>query len=192
MVIIKSMVTRAFRTLMLLAIVVPLAGCSLNKASSQAAFMGDSITESWTFPRVNYGVHGDTTARMLARFPQQVLAHPYKTVYILGGTNDVLLHIAPETTIDNLDSMIQLAQSHHIEPVLGEIPPILRDGGAYSASVRDLNARILSLASLRHIAVVDYYDAIAGHPGFQSDGIHIKRRGYLAMEGRLLSTKNPF
>ena len=166
--------------------------CSLNKASSQVAFIGDSITESWNFPRVNYGMHGNTTAQMLARFSQQILTHPYKTVHILGGTNDVLLHISPQVTIHNLDSMIQLAQSRNIEPILGEIPPIVRDEGAYSAAVLDLNTRIRNLAALRDVPLVDYYDGIAGHPSFQSDGVHLKRLGYAVMEGKLLSTKNPF
>ena len=154
--------------------------------------MGDSITEGWSFPRVNYGVHGNTTEQMLARFPQQILNHPYKTVHILGGTNDVLLHVPPDATIHNLDAMIQLARSHQIEPILGEIPPILLENGAYSAAVLDLNRRILDLAVMRHVAVVDYYDAVAGHPGFQSDGVHFKRRGYVVMERELLSTKNVF
>lgn len=186
------MMARSLRNLIILTIILSPAGCSLNKASSQVAFMGDSITEGWSFPRVNYGVHGNTTTQMLARFPQQILSHPYKTVHILGGTNDVLLHIPPETTIQNLDAMIQMARSHQIEPLLGEIPPITLNNGAYSAAVLDLNKRIRDLAAERHVALVDYYDAVAGHPGYQSDGVHFKRRGYIVMESQLLTTKNVF
>ncbi|MBV8436274.1 MAG: hypothetical protein JOY95_02025 [Silvibacterium sp.] len=180
------------RNLSILTIALFLIGCALNKASSQVAFIGDSITEGWAFPRVNYGVHGNTTAQMLARFPQQILTHPYKTVHILGGTNDVLLHIPPETTIRNLDIMIELAQSHNIEPIVGEIPPILLDHGAFSAAVLDLDNRIRNLAALRHVAVVNYYDVIAGRPDAIGDGVHLKRRGYAVMEGQLLSTRNVF
>jgi len=37
-----------------------------NRASSDIAFMGDSLTEGWSFPRVNLGKHGQTTGEMLS------------------------------------------------------------------------------------------------------------------------------
>ena len=57
-----------------------LAGCGRMKANPHDAFMGDSITEGWTLPTVNLGIHGQTTAEMLARFPRQVLDQGYSTV----------------------------------------------------------------------------------------------------------------
>ena len=112
-----------------------LAGCGSMHANPHDAFMGDSITEGWTLPTVNLGIHGQTTAQMLERFPRQVPGHGYTTVFILGGTNDTLLHLDPQETIANLGRMVDLAQAAKIEPVLSEIPPIFRDNGAYSAAV---------------------------------------------------------
>lgn len=167
-------------------------GCGLNHASSRLAFMGDSITMGWSFPRVNFGIHGQTTAEMLARFPNQVLHHGYRGVVILGGTNDVLLNISPDVTIANLARMIDLAQADGIEPTLCEIPPIFRTDQPYQARVTELNRRIIGLATAKRIKLVDYYDPIRDHPGYSSDGVHFKRRGYLVMERALLKVESPF
>lgn len=169
-----------------------LAGCGGVHANPHDAFMGDSITEGWTLPAVNLGIYGQTTAQMLDRFPRQVPGHGYSTVFILGGTNDTLLHIDPQETIANLGRMVDLAQAAKIEPVLSEIPPIFRDHGTYLAAVDILNAKIIQLAADRNLKLVNYYAALDGHPGFESDGVHMKRRGYLMMDLALMRTKSPF
>ena len=167
-------------------------GCSLNRASSRIAFMGDSITQGWSLPRVNLGIHGQTTAQMVERFPQQVLGHGYQRVIILGGTNDVLLGISPDITVANLSKMIDLADSGKVEPTICEIPPIFRTDRDYNTQIEALNKRIAGLAAARHIKLVDYFDALDHHPGYSSDGVHMKRRGYLAMERALLQVESPF
>jgi lysophospholipase L1-like esterase len=168
------------------------AGCGLNRASSRIAFMGDSITQGWTLPRVNLGVHGQTTGEMLARFPAQVLGHGYTQVIILGGTNDVLLKIPAEVTVANLGRMVDLARQAGIEPTVCEIPPIFLTDRDYHTPVAELNRRIVALAANRKIKLVDYYDAIDHHPNYSSDGVHFKRRGYFAMERALLHVESPF
>lgn len=82
-----------------------LSGCSLLKADPHIASLGDSIFEAWWYPSANLGHHGDTVARMLARFPLVVPGHGYTTVVLMGGSNDVLLGIDPETTIQNLETL---------------------------------------------------------------------------------------
>ncbi len=177
---------------MLLAAAVLMTGCGGVHANPHDAFMGDSITQGWTLPTVNLGIHGQTTAQMLERFPRQVAGHGYGTVFILGGTNDTLLHIDPQITVTNLGKMVDLAQAAHIEPVLAEIPPIYRDNGAYAAAVDRLNAQIAQLAADRNVKLVNYYAALDGHPQFESDGVHMKRRGYWMMDIALMRTKSPF
>lgn len=169
-----------------------LSGCGSPKSNEHDAFMGDSITQGWTLPRVNLGIHGQTTAQMLVRFPHQIIGHGYTTVFILGGTNDVLLHIDPQATVANLGHMADLAESAKIEPVLAEIPPIFRDHGAFSPAVVALNQQIVQLADSRHLKLVNYYGALIDHPDFESDGVHMKRRGYLMMDIALMRTKSPF
>jgi acyl-CoA thioesterase I len=167
-------------------------GCSLNRASDDYAFLGDSITFGWNLPRHNLGVYGQTSAQILARYPTQVHGHPYSRLYILAGTNDTWQHIDPGTTIANLSRLVDLAQADHIQPILAEIPPMFIEQGRYQPAVRELNRRIVELAQSRHVTLVDYYDAIGDRRSFSGDGVHLKRRGYLAMELALLRSSNPF
>jgi hypothetical protein len=63
--------------------------------SNVVAFMGDSETARWNLPQfdtggqtLNFGVPGDNTAQMLARFDSVIAAAP-GVVVILGGINDL-------------------------------------------------------------------------------------------------------
>ena len=167
-------------------------GCGLNRASDKYAFLGDSITEGWALPRHNLGIYGQTSAQILNRYPTQVHGHPYRRLYILAGTNDIWQQMDPDVTIANLARIVDLAQADHIQPVLAEIPPMFIDGGRYQPAVRELNRRIVQLAQSRQLPLVDYYDAIGNHRSYSSDGVHMKRRGYLAMEVALVHASNPF
>jgi lysophospholipase L1-like esterase len=168
-----------------------LAGCHLVHAGADVAFLGDSITEGWSYPTVNYGVHGNTTAQMLARFDRLIPGHGYHTVVLLGGTNDVLLGIDPDVTIQNLEKLAEETMEQHAEPILCEIPPIFHSYDPavtkdFGPQVIDLNNRIAKLAAAHNWKLVDYYTPISGHPDDSSDGVHMKRKGYLAMERALL------
>lgn len=165
---------------------------ALNHASSKVAFMGDSITQGWAFPRVNFGIHGETTAQMRARFRRQIDGQGYRTVVILGGTNDTLLHLDESVTLENLGVMVDLARQAKVEPVLSEIPPIYTGGGQHLADVARLDAGIIELAHAKHVRLIDYFDALDGSPAVFSDGTHLKRRGYARMEWALLRVLNPF
>ena len=175
----------------LLAALAVLSGCRLVKASPQVAFLGDSLTQGWSYPATNLGVHGNTTAQMLERFPRLIPGHGYSTVVILGGTNDVLLGIPPETTIRNLQQLGDETVRQHAAPILCEIPPIFHDyrpedPTSFDPNVRNLNQRIQQLAALNHWKLADYYTPLAGHPEYSSDGVHMKRDGYVLMERALL------
>jgi lysophospholipase L1-like esterase len=166
-------------------------GCYYVHADPHVAFLGDSITARWHYPVANYGIVGDTTAQMLARFPRLIPGHGFTKVVILGGTNDALLNIDPNVTIHNLEEIAADTVQQNAEPILCEIPPIFHsynpaDSRDYGPSVLNLNRRIVQLAASHHWKLVDYYDPIAGHPSFSADGVHMKRRGYLAMESSLL------
>jgi acyl-CoA thioesterase-1 len=171
-------------------------GCHLFKASSDVAFLGDSITEGWIYPQVNLGVYGNTTAQMVARFPAQVHGNHFRLVVILGGTNDVLLGRDPAETIHNLQVIATLAEQAGAQPVLCEIPPIFHglnpgDRTNYSDRVRALNRQIAQLAAAHKWSLIDYYHPILGHPSYSSDGVHLKRRGYAVMEWTFLRQAPP-
>jgi lysophospholipase L1-like esterase len=177
--------------LMAIVVVWVVVGYHLAAADPRVAFLGDSITERWHYPRANFGVHGNTTAQMLARFPQFIPGHNYRAVVILGGTNDVLLKIDSDQTIHNLEILGQDTVDQHAEPILCEIPPIFHsfhpdDTTDYGPAVTALNQRIAQVADAHHWKLVDYYGPLANHPGASADGVHMKRRGYLLMEIALL------
>jgi acyl-CoA thioesterase-1 len=186
-----SILARPARAVLSLLLLCLLSGCHLIHADAHVAFLGDSLTQGWQYPRVNYGVHGNTTAQMLTRFPRLIPGHGYTTVVILGGTNDILLHINPDTTLHNLELLASQTMQQQAEPILCELPPIFHnydptDTQDYGPMVTDLNHRIAQLAAIHHWKLIDYYTPIAGHPDFSSDGVHMKRSGYLAMEDALL------
>ena len=92
-------------------------------SNRQVVFFGDSITEGWGAtgsdrffpgkPYVNRGISGQTTAQMLLRFRQDVLALEPAVVVILAGTNDIAGNtgLATQAMIeDNLHSMVELAR----------------------------------------------------------------------------------
>ena len=169
-----------------------IAAPKLNHASRRVAFMGDSLTQGWSFPRTNFGIFGQTTGQMLARFPAQVGTGAFREVVICGGTNDTLLGLPPEQTTANLSRMIDLARADGVRPVLARIPPIYRDDGRFLPAVRALDQRIDALAREKRVPLADYYGALSQHPDAFSDGVHLKRRGYLRMEWALLHADRPF
>jgi acyl-CoA thioesterase-1 len=167
------------------------AGFHLIHADPHVAFLGDSITLGWHYPRADFGIHGNTTAEMLARFPQVIPGRGFREVVILGGTNDLLLGIDNQVTIHNLEQIGEATMQQNAEPVLCKIPPIfhsfnLKDKKNYGPEVVELNRRIAELAESHGWKLVDYYTPIMNHPGYSADGVHLKRRGYLAMEIALL------
>ncbi len=168
-----------------------LSGCQVFKGDKRVAFLGDSITQGWAYPAANFGIFGNTTQQMLERDAAVLAGHGYAKVVILGGTNDVLLGIEPEMTVSNLEKIALAVQRSGAEPVLCEIPPIfhslkLDDTKDYSNDVLRLNEQIARLAAEHRWRLVDYYDPLRYHPHVSSDGVHMKRRGYLLMEIALL------
>jgi acyl-CoA thioesterase-1 len=163
------------------------AGCSsFPQANANIAFMGDSITYFWWLPKTNFGVPGDTTAEMLARFPAEILAKNYKAVVILGGTNDIRntsqsVEQEVDAAIDNIGQMAAIAEKDDMVVVLCKIPPI---SGA-DARVVPLNAAIASYAMKQGYKLVDYYTPMEGHSEYFKDGIHPNYEGYFAMRAAL-------
>jgi lysophospholipase L1-like esterase len=168
-----------------------LSGCQVLRGDKRVAFLGDSITQGWAYPAANFGIFGNTTQQMMERDAAVLAGHGYAKVIILGGTNDVLLGIEPEITVSNLEKIALAVQGPGAEPVLCEIPPIFHslkvdDTKDYSNDVNRLNGQIARLAAEHRWRLVDYYDPLRYHPHVSSDGVHMKRRGYLLMEIALL------
>ncbi|MFK7808403.1 MAG: GDSL-type esterase/lipase family protein [Saprospiraceae bacterium] len=106
------------------------------------AAMGDSLTEGydinqskrWTnllrkkhnLEILNFGISGDTTAGMIGRFPSEVLASKPSHVFIMGGTNDLWLHLSISQIIANIHAMVRQAKFHNIISIIGIPPPVFQ------------------------------------------------------------------
>lgn len=173
-----------------------------HSAAPRVVFMGDSITEFWgqQHPaffgdgKLDRGISAQTTAQMLLRFRQDVIDLQPQAVHILAGTNDVAGNTGPSTLAQvegNIASMAELAQAHHIQVILGSVPPAARfpwrPGLRMGDTIATLNAWIKSYAQRHGYTYVDYHSAMATpegamKPELSEDGVHPTRQGYAVME----------
>ncbi|WP_049458721.1 SGNH/GDSL hydrolase family protein [Stenotrophomonas maltophilia] len=169
----------------------------------RVVFFGDSITEGWGregsasfFPGrgwLNRGISGQTTAQMLLRFPQDVLALHPQVVVILAGTNDIAGNTGPSTQgmiEDNLHAMVDLARAHGIRVVLASVLPVSEypwmPGITPAPKVRALNASLRRYADAKQLLYLDYYTPMANaagglDPRLAEDGVHPTAKGYEVM-----------
>jgi lysophospholipase L1-like esterase len=169
----------------------------------RVVFMGDSITEAWErsdpgfFSSNDYidrGISGQTTAQMLVRFRQDVIALKPVTVVILGGTNDIAQNgglTTLEAVEENIQSMVELAQGNGIRVVVASVLPALdypwRKGLEPAEKIYALNAWIKAFCAEKHLVYIDYYspmvDANKGMKAeLSKDGVHPNAAGYAIME----------
>ncbi len=171
--------------------------------AARVVFFGDSITDAWGRaegtrffpgkPYVNRGISGQTTAQMLLRFRQDVIALRPAAVVVLAGTNDIAGNTGLATLPmieDNLRSMTELAQAHHIRVVLASVLPVSdypwHPGLQPAGKVRALNAWLKAYATSHGVIYLDYYGALANAQGgmdsrLASDGVHPTPAGYAIM-----------
>ncbi len=166
-------------------------------------FMGDSGTQGWTekdpdfFTQNNYigrGINGQTTPQMLLRFRQDVIKLSPKAVVILGGANDIAGNTGPssiEMIMDNIISMVELAQANHIKVVLCSTLPSNHFYWIPELKPADLlielNRQIKAYAEANHIPFVDYYTALVDdekglNPAYRIDTAHPSLEGYKLIE----------
>jgi lysophospholipase L1-like esterase len=169
---------------------------------TRVVFLGDEITEYWTRiaghffpgqPYLNRGIAGQTTAQMLVRFRQDVIALAPRVVVIEGGTNDVAGIGGPGTRgtlIDNVASMTDLAGANGIRIVLAAITPVCdcyTDQTTRRAPRRiaDFNDVIKAHAAKIGAVYLDYYSALAEGQSFKktltTDGLLPNEAGYTVM-----------
>ena len=176
-----------------------------------AAFMGDSITENWRksstgHPEfftdnnyLNFGISGQTTTQMLARFGQEVVANKPQCVVICGGTNDIAGNggaIENEAILKNIAEMGDMAQEARIKVILCSILPTDHywwkadmTPGEIVSRIADMNTRIRALCNTRDWTYVDYFTPMADKTTgailtqYSDDRIHPNKDGYTVMEG---------
>jgi len=168
----------------------------------RVVFLGDSITEGWFRehpdwvagrPWIGRGISGQTTAQMMVRFHQDVVALAPRVVVILAGTNDVAGNTAPyreADTLANLAWMSDLARAHGIRVVLASVLPARdfgwRRGLDPAPKILALNAALRDYAEKNGLVWLEYHAAMADDRGglraeLGEDGVHPNRAGYALM-----------
>lgn len=175
-------------------------------------FMGDSITESWldSAPEfwqqhpnyINRGTSGHTTPQMLLRFRQDVIGLKPSMVIILAGTNDIAGNTgatSPETIINNIKTMAELAQSHQIKVAISAILPVYeypwQPGLAPASTIININKELKAYATAQGCTFIDYHSAMTNKQGgmlssLTYDGVHCTKAGYEVMQSVLKSVIN--
>lgn len=168
----------------------------------RVVFFGNSITEGWARhfasmfpgrPYVGRGIGGQTTAQMVLRFRQDVVALAPKAVVILAGTNDIAGNTGPaslEEIESNLAAMTELAQANGITVLLCSVLPVYdypwKPGLQPAAKIVALNAWLKQYAAQRGATFVDYHTRFADErqgmrPEHAADGVHPTDAGYRIM-----------
>jgi lysophospholipase L1-like esterase len=173
------------------------------EGENRVVFYGNSITFLWkevypayfkNKPYICRGIAGQTTPQMLVRFRQDVIGLKPKIVVILAGTNDIAGNTGPSTLemiMDNLISMVELAKSNGIIPILCSVLPAYEyswePGVQPAEKIAALNVMIKNYADTKNILYVDYYSAMVDErKGLKAelcfDGVHPNEAGFKVME----------
>jgi lysophospholipase L1-like esterase len=165
---------------------------------NRVVFLGDDVTDLWGQgsarffpgkPYLNRGIARQTSAQMLIRFHQDVVALKPKVVVIQAGVNDLL--VAAEGVIaDNYMSMMDIAKANRIRVVLASVTPVCdcytkQTGLRPQGKIIGLNGWIRDFAERGGAVYLDYYAALAEGRNFKreltGDGLLPNGAGYEVM-----------
>ncbi len=170
----------------------------------RVVFFGDSITDAWPLPEyfpgkpyINRGIGGQTTAQMLVRFRQDVIALQPKVVVILASTNDIAGNTGPARIEDieaNLASFAELAKTHGIGVVFSSVLPVHNytpESQDFFAQrppqkIVELNRWLKAYCAVHGCIYLDYFSALVDKNGLlerelADDGLHPNHAGYKIM-----------
>ena len=175
----------------------------------QIVFTGDSIIEFWPTGELfsdlrkktgleifNRGIDGDTSNRLLERIESNVCALDPKVLFVLIGTNDLLLKFPTEYTLENIKKTIEAVRLHCTDCRIffQSLCPVNRDVNKQMVSSRK-NKKIIALNDeLRRLVLnldcvyVDVFDELLDELNvfseeFTYDGLHPSIPGYVKLSG---------
>lgn len=178
----------------------------------EVVFLGDSIFEYWanraisdffSHPKyLNRGISGQTTPQILLRVYSDVIQLKPKVMVLLAGINDIAANTGPidfEETINNITSIVALANLHHIQVILCSLLPVSDyhfDGkdprGPQTIKrplerIRLYNLWIKTYAQRHNHIFIDYYTILADQNGklrcdLSNDDLHPNKQGYALLE----------
>jgi acyl-CoA thioesterase-1 len=185
--------------------------------SSNIIFFGDSLTfgygvtkqDSWVykltqklaFETLNKARNGDTTASMLSRYYNDVLIYVPSKIFIMGGTNDLLLGKSVPAILSNIELLIKDGLSINSEIIIGIPPKIIGKmaNALFSAShlysyaengLLELRNGLIELCQKYNVPFINFYDLIPIDERIYLDGLHLTYIGHELMFKEALSSFN--
>jgi len=173
-----------------------------KKGEQRVVFLGSSIFENWKKmvpgffagrPYLDRGISGQISPQLLIRFRQDVIDLQPAAVIILAGSNDIAGntgHVTNQVIMNNIASMAELAQLHHIKVILCAYLPVnefpWRKGMDPAPKIIALNKLIKAYALKNKYTLLDYFSPLVGEANGQKpaqtlDGVHPNVEGYKIM-----------
>ncbi|MCJ2133827.1 GDSL-type esterase/lipase family protein [Methylobacterium sp. J-026] len=173
-------------------------------------FIGDSITEQWGFHRaatfaahdlIPRGGSGQTARWITMRFRRDLEETGARGVHLLCGVNDIGRNegffVPADEIARTIAGMLDEARAMGVTAWVGSIMPAARipwnpevpDAPSMIAAV---NAWLRAHAQAHGATYIDYHSVLADKSGglrrsYGTDGLHLSRAGYAAIEPLMLS-----
>jgi acyl-CoA thioesterase I len=187
--------------------------------SFDVIFFGDSLTFGYGVPKQNSWVHkinqefsllslnkacnGDTTTSMLSRYYNDVLIHNPSKIFIMCGTNDLLLGRSVISIIDNIELMIKDALDINSKIIIG-IPPkiigqmankLFSPSHLYTYAENELltlKNELIRLCNKYKLQFINFYEMNLDKDNIYLDGIHFTSLGHELMYKESIFTFKDF
>lgn len=170
-------------------------------------FLGDSLTYGYGVPKekswvyltgselnlnyINKGKNGDITPSMLSRYYKDVIKYNPSSVFIMGGTNDLLCGRNIQSIIDNIEIMIEDAHKINAKVTLGIPPKIIGSianklfipSSFYSYAEKNLSIlreNLITLSQTYSANLIDFYN-MNFTDELYIDGLHLSIKGNYIM-----------
>jgi len=183
------------------------AGCSKRQIANQYSqggniiCFGDSVTFGYGvdsgqdypsflsklvhIPVINAGIDGDTTIEALKRIDTDVLERNPLIVIVEFGGNDFLRKITKETTVSNMEKIIDKVQSKGAMAAIVDVSAGMLMSEYYSAFL-DI-ARRKGAIFIPHV-----FSGIITNPKMKSDFLHPNAQGYKLIASKVLRYIAPY
>ena len=151
-----------------------------------------NLHKNFSFSSLNKACNGDTTTSMLSRYYNHVLIHCPSKIFIMGGTNDLLLGRSVSSIIDNIELMIKDGLNINSEIIIGIPPKIIGEmantlfspSHLYAYAEKELltlKNELIKLCNNYEIQFINFYDLTLDKNDIYLDGIHLTSLGHELM-----------
>ena len=173
------------------------------KGERRVVFLGNSIFEGWLSLRPEFfenkpyhdrGISGQTTAQMLLRFYEDVVALNPEVLVLKAGINDIAENTgvySQKNTLNNLMAIAQLARANKIKVIICSVLPVSEFPWRKELNPGDkvisLNNELKKFAASNKFYYLDLYSFVVDDnkgmkSEYASDGVHPTVAGYKVME----------